>query len=79
MLKGINVTWKPKLKKVVMFKKVGNITKSEIDEGTKITTIQDSMVSGDLTIGLMFIFIVISSGQIGHGTILGMDGVIHGG
>lgn len=35
MLKGINVTWKPKLKKVVMFKKVGNITKSEIDEGTK--------------------------------------------
>ena len=44
-----------------------------------ITTIQDSMVSGDLTIGLMFIFIVISSGQIGHGTILGMDGVIHGG
>ena len=24
MLKGINVTWKPKLKKVVMFKKVGN-------------------------------------------------------
>ena len=35
MLKGINVTWKPKLKKVVMFKKVGNITKSEIDERTK--------------------------------------------
>lgn len=35
MLKGINVTWKPKMKKVVMFKKVGNITKSEIDEGTK--------------------------------------------
>ena len=35
MLKGINVTWKPKMKKVVMLKKVGNITKSEIDEGTK--------------------------------------------
>ena len=35
MLKGINVTWKPKMKKVVMLKKVGNITKSEIDEGSK--------------------------------------------
>ena len=33
MLKGIKVTWKPKMKKVVMFKKVGNITKSELDEG----------------------------------------------
>ena len=32
MLMGINVTWKPKMKKVVMLKKVGNITKSEIDE-----------------------------------------------
>ena len=35
MLKGIKVTWKPKMKKVVLFKKVGNITKSEIDEGSK--------------------------------------------
>ena len=35
MLKGIKVTWKPKMKKVVMFKKVGNITKSELDEGNK--------------------------------------------
>ena len=36
MLKGINVTWKPKLRELVMFKKVGNITKSEIDEGYKV-------------------------------------------
>ena len=35
MLKGVNVTWKPKSKKVVMYKKVGNITKSEVDEATK--------------------------------------------